>query len=537
MISIAKKINPIRAFIFILLLQACLMVVKGYDKEFFHIDEALTFMLANTKHGMVIQDEYKNKWIPSKNYYNLLTVSENNSFNYKQVYTNQAKDVHPPLYYFIIHTISSFFPQQFSKWFGILPNIFFFLCIQIFIFLLSDSILNSKYKALLPCLLYGFSLGAISTVEFMRMYSMMTAILMMALYTNYKIARKPQNINQYIAILFIINTSGYLTHYYYIIYSFFLCAFMTMFLYTKTPYINTIKYIIINILSLSLSIVLYPASLFHIFSGYRGTEVFHNLAMTPFWDRLVSFYQIINKQLFCSLFTIYIFCTFCYLMIYFIQQKKNKNEQKSTLLLRGKALVKSFFEIKNLHLILLLAFTSILSFLIIAKIAVYTNFRYISALYPPFCILISIFIFITSSKSAFLKLLSTILVIASIYSGASLNHATEYRTHKETSAIITEKKNIIIVDLSKHNTISPMLPRISSYNNIYFLTNNNIQKLTDAIRSHQEQPNNIGIYMLYPSKIDFQHSIDTITKELSKHYIIQSRQDALMTCIKIISPK
>lgn len=513
------------------------MIVKGYDKEFFHIDEALTFMLANTKHGMVIQDEYKNKWNPSKNYYNLLAVSENNSFNYKQVYINQAKDVHPPLYYFIIHTISSFFPQQFSKWFGILPNISFFLITQIFIFLLSDSILNSRYKALLPCLLYGFSLGAVSTVEFMRMYSMITMILTIALYINYKIIHKPQNINTYITILLITNTSGYLTHYYYIIYSFFLCVFMTIFLYIKMPRINTIKYITINILSLSLSIFIYPASLFHIFSGYRGTEAFYNLAMTPFWDRLVSFYQIINKQLFCSLFTIYIFCVFCYFIIDFIQQKKSKNEQKYTFLMRGKTLVKSFFEIKNLHLILLLTFTSILSLLIIAKIAVYTNFRYISALYPIFCILISIYIFTTSSKSIYLKLLSAILVIASIYSGIRLDHATEYKTHKETSAIIAEKKNILIVDLSKYDTISPMLPRIFSYDNIYALTNNNVQKITDIIRSHHTGPNNIGIYILYPSKTDFQHRIDTIIGELNKHYIIQSRQDALMTCIKIDSPR
>ena len=143
MIAITKKINPIHAFIVILLFQTILMVAKGYEKDFFHVDEALTFMLANSEYGLEVPEKYKNEWRPGSDYYDLLTVSADNTFNYKQVYINQTNDVHPPLYYFVIHTVSSFFPLQFSKWFGILPNIFFFLLTQVFIFLLSSSILGS----------------------------------------------------------------------------------------------------------------------------------------------------------------------------------------------------------------------------------------------------------------------------------------------------------------------------------------------------------------------------------------------------------
>lgn len=77
-------------------------------KNFFHLDEALTFTLTNNKDGINISDEYKNTWRPGIDYYRLLTVSSEDKFNYKQVYINQTEDVHPPLYYFIIHTISSF---------------------------------------------------------------------------------------------------------------------------------------------------------------------------------------------------------------------------------------------------------------------------------------------------------------------------------------------------------------------------------------------------------------------------------------------
>lgn len=134
MLSITKRINPVVVFILILLLQTYLMTARGYEKEFFHVDDAFTFMLSNSKYGIEVPDEYKNKWRSGSDYYNLLTTSTDSTFNYKQVYINQTNDVHPPLYYFIIHTIMSFFPQQFSKWFGIIPNIFFFYVLKFLFF-------------------------------------------------------------------------------------------------------------------------------------------------------------------------------------------------------------------------------------------------------------------------------------------------------------------------------------------------------------------------------------------------------------------
>ena len=35
-------------------------------------------------------------------------------------------DVHPPLFYIVLHTICSCFSGSFSKWFGIIPNIFYY---------------------------------------------------------------------------------------------------------------------------------------------------------------------------------------------------------------------------------------------------------------------------------------------------------------------------------------------------------------------------------------------------------------------------
>lgn len=69
--------------------------------------------------------KYYNRWLSPDFWNSALTVQQEYAFNYKSVFYNQAQDVHPPLYYVIIHTISSFFPGTYSKWFAIIPNMMF----------------------------------------------------------------------------------------------------------------------------------------------------------------------------------------------------------------------------------------------------------------------------------------------------------------------------------------------------------------------------------------------------------------------------
>lgn len=59
--------------------------------------------------------------------------AKNNRFNYKSVYYNQVQDVHPPLFYIIVHTVSSIFSNSFSKYIIFFINLPFFIgtCILI----------------------------------------------------------------------------------------------------------------------------------------------------------------------------------------------------------------------------------------------------------------------------------------------------------------------------------------------------------------------------------------------------------------------
>ncbi len=58
-------------------------------------------------------------------YNNYFAVKKNERFDYRKVWKNQKNDVHPPIYYILLHTICSFFPGKFSWWYAGSINIFF----------------------------------------------------------------------------------------------------------------------------------------------------------------------------------------------------------------------------------------------------------------------------------------------------------------------------------------------------------------------------------------------------------------------------
>ena len=118
-----------------------------------------------------------------------------------------------------------------------------------------------------------------------------------------------------------------------------------------------------------------------------------------------------------------------------------------------------------------------------------------------------------------------------------MNHATTYKDNQEVLKTIAEKQDLIITELSPIDAISPLIPKMHLYKNVYFLTNDNLKKITDIVKQHNTSYNDIGICILYSSITDFSHTIDATIKEISRHYIIELKQNTLMTCIKIIAPQ
>ena len=198
-------------------------------KESYHGDEIYSFGLANNADDPFIEaDDYKsldlhniNEWRSSVLFRNYLTVQKDERFRYDSVWKNQAADRHPPFFYALIHTICSFFPEQFSFTYGFIPNLICFAVSQFFLYLLAKHILRSKSMALLVVFFWGTTMAAVDMVIFIRMYCMleMWSVILMYLHQRLYESKAERPVGLLIAIAAVTFFGGF-TQYLFLVVAF-----------------------------------------------------------------------------------------------------------------------------------------------------------------------------------------------------------------------------------------------------------------------------------------------------------------------------
>ena len=182
---IIDKKKALKYLIIIILILIGIRVYFGYQKEDFFMDETFSYTLMNMKEGAgMVQTapELNNTWISGDKIKNMLIVSKDEILRYDTVYYNQTQDVHPPLYYFLLHTASALSFGNFTKWTGIILNIIIFVGICAVLYIIGKKIFKSTIWALVLVAIYGVSTGGVFSTIFIRMYELL--IFFVLLYLN-----------------------------------------------------------------------------------------------------------------------------------------------------------------------------------------------------------------------------------------------------------------------------------------------------------------------------------------------------------------
>ena len=98
-------------------------------KEGFFADELYSYGLSNSDYAPFLSWYYNGERAYSgtsaehiysrEDFMSYVAVQEGQRFDYASVYYNQTQDVHPPVFYFLLHTVCSLFPGSFTKWTGL----------------------------------------------------------------------------------------------------------------------------------------------------------------------------------------------------------------------------------------------------------------------------------------------------------------------------------------------------------------------------------------------------------------------------------
>lgn len=280
--------------IIVLIIQCAFLIYFGGNKESFHIDEVFSYGLSNNNYKPFEKFD-ADQWYDSDTIKNYLVAENGETFDYGSVFYNQSRDVHPPLFYIILHTVCSVSPGILSKWQGISINIIFFVLTQWILFLLMRDILNDEKKALISICFYGFSAGAVSMVVYVRMYMMLCFFCTLFIYLNHKLL---ENSRTKLLVFMIINMIfGTLTHYYFYVFAFFVAAFFCITKFLKKEYKILVKYILSMFCSIFISVMIYPSVIEHIFKGSRGVQAFDNLKTNSLLIYFLEYVKIIQNQL------------------------------------------------------------------------------------------------------------------------------------------------------------------------------------------------------------------------------------------------
>lgn len=195
-------------------------------------DEIWSYGLANSydssflyKNGYTNDrnNSFYNHWIEGRKFFEYITVQPQERFAYKKVYSNQMADLHPPLYYFLLHTICSFFPDSFNKWYGQIICLIVFVFVQIVLYMLARQLFDDDLMSLAMCAFFGFSMAAVNNFIYIRMYCLVTLWYLCITYIVLKICKTDKLTRHDGWLLLAFGFLGFMTHNHFAVYYFCLC--------------------------------------------------------------------------------------------------------------------------------------------------------------------------------------------------------------------------------------------------------------------------------------------------------------------------
>ncbi len=252
-------------------------------------------------------------WITREQFHEYITVGERDGFNYLSVYFNVKDDNHPPLYFMMVHTMSSIFREKISPWMGCIFNLAAVMGCCIVMYALGRLLIvhhlleekNGERWGLFSALLYGCSSGAIATTVFIRMYGVMTFLCMLSLYLHLQKwlggqSQEGKNFSKKNKLLILVTALGFWTQYFFLFYCLLLALVTVIVLFRESRKRETFCYIRSMVIAALVGVGIYPFGVKHILTSGRGVEAIDNLlgGLSGYGERLLTFGGILLQRTF-----------------------------------------------------------------------------------------------------------------------------------------------------------------------------------------------------------------------------------------------
>lgn len=470
------------------------------EKEFFDEyvkDENIFKMLSNIKKYYMGNEDEKNKIVQEKEQeqhtkwrtraeaIDYMQVTGNgDAFNYDSVFWNQISDVHPPLFYLAVNTVSSIFKNNSSKYIIFSINLVFFILTAYFmrrILILIDK----RELTIHTVLLYGLSIAGISTVIFLRMYMMLSFFTILFLYLNLKLIKNEYKITKGLYVEIMLTTiGGFLTQYFFCIYALIIAIIMGIILLKSKKYKELAKYISIFVISAIIGVSIFPMALYHMFFGERGVGYFGN---SEYLSRIKTFFELILNNFGANNIIGIALIILAVVVVVIIKKKE------------------------SLPIFTLISLPIVCYVLIIAKIAPYLELRYVMSVLP----IASIFVVMLVGSMFDNRLYEVLLVAIMVVGLSGYGFITEkpiclYEGYSEYVELAKENRDLdlVYVGYSFFNHIQYM-PEFMEYKNCLLASEANLDWLIDDEEIKRQDE---FILSIETTAFDEKNVLDTVLK-------------------------
>lgn len=408
-----------------------------------NIGETLKNISYYLKNEDEFQDELNKKiaeekpiWKTKEQAKEYMTVSSDEIFNYWSVYYNQARDVHPPLFYMLVHLVSSICLNNFTKYIIFSINLIFYIA-SCFVLKKILKLFNKEELSWITVLLYGLSMGMISIVMFQRMYMMLTFFAMVYLYLNINIFKNSFEIDKKTKRKLTITVIlGFLTQYYFCIYAALVAIISAICMIKNKKWDSLKRYVWCHVKAAIIGLILFPASIYHIFFSYRGAA--GGVAEGSYLGRLQEYLKLIFYGF--SIPEILGYITLGIIIAMFIRR---------------------IIIAKRKDIATLICLPIFLFVLVIAKIAPFINIRYISIVFP--IIIIAVELGVVSSVKELMKTIKNDKIPQFIRKNASIIILVVIALVSSGYGLLKSKPEFLYNDYSKRIEIA------EQYSNLKFV--------------------------------------------------------------------
>ena len=458
------KFNKYHVLVMIIMfLSAVFLVYLTGIKEGMHLDEYLTYGLANH------EADGSNKITPefgvrlsATDVFDVFFYPDD--FSISNVWINQANNVHPPLYYLLFHIFTLVTHCFLALKTGVLLNIVFHMINIALVWLIIKEMLKKEYAAFLGTLLYAFTPIILGNALFIRMYMLMSTYILLLTLLFIKGWNKSDRKSFYIK-LGIVSVLGTLTHYYFLIYLFYCCVIWGIDLLSKRRWKELAVFVSTMAVSGIACIVIFPAILEQLFTGAAGERTIKNMFSSAFLNNIGNFSDAINHvyggYLLAVIIAAIVLLVFRY-VIWNEADKKRESEKRW----------------------LILIIPCILYFLTITWLAIAAATRYISPIYPV-CIILLIGLFekissyMTDNYKA--KGMAGLLLIAILLNGSYKTY-TWSELHLEAEECVAAARKygvnnecIYVLNVTWHSF--PAYQEFIQYQNMTFIRDSELELL------------------------------------------------------------